>query len=869
MDSNPGKPKKDGSSKSKKKKDRSNRSEPSKDGEGLASAVDTLFPSFDAPPRRTSSRAEDGRKPAAFPQTDTLNQMEQDVLAKSRASAARQSGTVAGAGRVVQSRPMSSSMASGTARASGLNQLEADLMIKNRARSSGPATAVGALQGQDLSQRNIGARAARGGSQQGKEASASAGGRTSRSSLRNLEQGVAAKTQGSRTDTTSSGSPSRLQQMEDDVVAKTRSRSYVSDPTPLSNSMRADSTQRSSMSELEDEIVAKRRAQPSSLASSTSSASARGKAAAAASLGSPLGDLDESDFRDEYGDDDYFNQQKKAAASQPDDRSGPDTRHDGFGDASPSTSAALDNDLRSEPSSQHQGSRTIQESAPASEAFSGDEEANGIEAFVPDQGVVDAFGVAVVMSDEEQERYEQRRSRRYMCFGILIFFALSAGIVSAVVLTVGKPMPAPIAMPTSVPSDIPSVAPSSAPTTTRLDAWLGALQQISSPEALTNRTSPQYRAAVWVSDEDELQLDVGSARGIQRYALAVFYFALGGDDWIQCGRTDPLCGGDIDDRAWLLGTENECDWLGVDCDLSNNVVDSIFFARQLGNGLNGNLPEEIVQLSELRAIIIQRDELKGTLPTFLGKLTKLQALFMFDCKLEGTIPTELLIGASLLGTIHFGENMLTGTIPTLVGNLPLQTLDLGENIFNGKIPSEIGRLSMLTYLELFDNRLTGAIPSELYLASSLTRIRLQNNSLSGSLDFQVGQLPGLEELRLGSNSLKGSIPSALYSLPSMVDFRCEDNQLTGQLSSSIGKLNNTLRRVYLANNRMTGPLPIAALESLSYLNELILNGNDFSGTISKALCDSKSQGLFFDLQNLTVSPRVRCDAVPGCCDLIN
>ena len=146
MDFNTNLPKKDGGSKSKKKKkkDRSSRTEPSAEGDGLASAIDTLFPSFDAPPRRTSSRVEDGKKPAAsFPHTETLNQMEQDVLAKSRASAPRQTGNVAGVGvgRVVQSRPTSSSMASGADRATGLNQLEADLLIKNRARSSGPATA--------------------------------------------------------------------------------------------------------------------------------------------------------------------------------------------------------------------------------------------------------------------------------------------------------------------------------------------------------------------------------------------------------------------------------------------------------------------------------------------------------------------------------------------------------------------------------------------------------------------------------------------------------------------------------------------------------------------------------------------------------
>jgi hypothetical protein len=697
MDFNTNLPKKDGGSKSKKKKkkDRSSRTEPSAEGDGLASAIDTLFPSFDAPPRRTSSRVEDGKKPAAsFPHTETLNQMEQDVLAKSRASAPRQTGNVAGVGvgRVVQSRPTSSSMASGADRATGLNQLEADLLIKNRARSSGPATAVGTMQAppQLLSKRSD--------SQQGKGAPAGAGSRTSRSSLRTLEHDIAAKTRDSRTGRIASGSPTRLQQMEHDVVAKTRARSFVSEPIPFSNSMRGDSTHRSSLSDLEDEIVAKRRAQPSSLASSN--ASYRGKAAPAASLGSPSGELDESGFRDEYGedDDDEFPQQMKAAASQSDGRRGQDTSNDGFVDASPNTPAASNSDHPPEPRGEHHGGRPIPESAPASAGLSGDEEAGGIEAFVADHDVVDAFGVAVVRSEAEEELYERKRYRRYMIFGLLAFLALAAGIVTAVVLTVGKPIPPRVVVPTSVPSEIPSMAPSSAPTTTRFDAWLEALQKISSQEALTNWTSPQYRAALWVSDTDELQLDVGSARGIQRYALAVFYFALGGDDWIQCGRLDPLCGGDIDDRAWLLGTEHECDWLGVDCDLSNNVVNSIFFARQLGNGLNGNLPEEIVQLTELKAIIIQRDELRGTLPAFLGKLTKLQALFMLDCKLEGTIPSELLIGASLLGTIHFGENFLTGTIPTLVGNLPLQTLDLGENILKGKIPSEIGRLSRLSKL---------------------------------------------------------------------------------------------------------------------------------------------------------------------------
>ena len=51
------------------------------------------------------------------------------------------------------------------------------------------------------------------------------------------------------------------------------------------------------------------------------------------------------------------------------------------------------------------------------------------------------------------------------------------------------------------------------------------------------------------------------------------------------------------------------------------------------------------------------------------------------------------------------------------------------------------------------------------------------------------------------------------------------------------------------------------------LDELLLSGNDFTGTITKAICDSRAGGRFFDLQNLTVSPRVDCSYSVECCDL--
>ena len=690
------------------------------------------------PPRRNTSarasRADDaattttGTTPAAGrpqPSESQLRQMEQDLLDKSRATSTTATTTTTVRRRPGAGATASSATGSTTGSRSALRQLESDQQIKNEARGSGTsaaapgtmtgsgrassrgvvagAQAVASAPSQNPKRTGSGAKATVGGSQQGK---GNAGGSREPRSLRNLEEEIATKTRGSaKAPPNASGEvqrfSSRLQQMEDDLATKTRARSsFVNSddhPQPLQASQRTDSQQRASLRNMEDDIVAKRRAQPSSFVSTTSTGS-RGKAtsgaAAASSLAesSALGNYDDA-FADEYQQYPDDSKQKKTTESslnQPNQNAG-----DGTFRAS-SLQPTSDVGLAPLTLSQPERDFPIQESAPVVRATSEDVESGGIEAFVADHDVVDAMGVAVVLSEEEEERLERKRHRRYMMYGVLAFFVIAAAIVAAVVLTVGQPDPPAPLVPTMTPSEAPSMVPSAAPTTTRLEAWIQALKSVSAEEALNNRTSPQYQAALWVADEDELQLEVGSPRGLQRYALAVFYFALDGENWEQCGRQDPTCGGDPNDRAWLLKTENECDWLGVDCDITNSIVTSIFFARQLGNGLSGYLPPELTILTDLEALILQRNDLKGTLPGFLGKLKKLQALFFLGNKFEGSIPQELLTGATLLGTIHFGENMLTGTIPTVVAKLPILTLNFANNLLTGAIPSEIGLLTAMS-----------------------------------------------------------------------------------------------------------------------------------------------------------------------------
>ena len=88
-------------------------------------------------------------------------------------------------------------------------------------------------------------------------------------------------------------------------------------------------------------------------------------------------------------------------------------------------------------------------------------------------------------------------------------------------------------------------------------------------------------------------------------------------------------------------------------------------------------------------------------------------LNFFDDGLIGEIPPE--IGQlTNLESLVLNSNQLTGEIPPEIGNLTnLTYLNMGYNQLTGEIPPEIGNLTNLTYLSLHSNLLTGVIPEEI------------------------------------------------------------------------------------------------------------------------------------------------------------
>ena len=122
-----------------------------------------------------------------------------------------------------------------------------------------------------------------------------------------------------------------------------------------------------------------------------------------------------------------------------------------------------------------------------------------------------------------------------------------------------------------------------------------------------------------------------------RLVLEALFKSCGGADWI---RKD----------GWMTDTALG-EWAGVEVDEDGRVI-CLYLAN---NHLNGKIPRELGQLTELGDLDMSCNKLEGHIPTELGGLNKLVYLILSENELTGSIPTEL----KGLETLHLGRNQLT------------------------------------------------------------------------------------------------------------------------------------------------------------------------------------------------------------------
>ena len=237
-----------------------------------------------------------------------------------------------------------------------------------------------------------------------------------------------------------------------------------------------------------------------------------------------------------------------------------------------------------------------------------------------------------------------------------------------------------------------------------------------------------------------------------RAALVALYNATGGANWTI-------------DTNWLTN-EALSEWHGVETDEDGRVT----ALRLVANGLSGEIPAELGNLSNLQILSFSRNTLSGEIPAELGDLANLQILSLSANGLSGEIPPELGDLANL-EWLYLHRNKLNGEIPAELGDLAnLQELNLADNELSGEIPAELGQLTKLRYLNLSGNELTGTIPTQLGQLTKLTDLYLDRNKLSGEIPAELGDLASLQYLYLDDNELTGEIPPELASLAQLQVF---------------------------------------------------------------------------------------------------
>lgn len=195
------------------------------------------------------------------------------------------------------------------------------------------------------------------------------------------------------------------------------------------------------------------------------------------------------------------------------------------------------------------------------------------------------------------------------------------------------------------------------------------------------------------------------------------------------------------------------------------------------NKLQGALPEEILQLTNLRKLYLNYNSLSSKVPPNISALKNLEELFLYNNRLQGQLPASL--------------GLLTR----------LKHLSLAENSFSGTLPPT---LNDLTNLEVLSIQREGGTDG-----SSIGIDQGMNDDLGAGIGgplLPFDNLKYLRKLYLGANSLSGSIPpnflDGIDNKALSLEIDLISNRLTGDLPASLTQFMDL--SFFIAGNRIDG-----------------------------------------------------------------
>ena len=348
-----------------------------------------------------------------------------------------------------------------------------------------------------------------------------------------------------------------------------------------------------------------------------------------------------------------------------------------------------------------------------------------------------------------------------------------------------------------------------------------------------------------------------------REALIALYNATDGPNWTN-------------NTNWLSDAPLD-EWHGVRITRTGRV--SLVWLE--ANGLSGEIPPEVGNLSELDELNLANNNLSGELPPELGRLLNLIRLRLHGNQFSGQLPPELGSIGTLRGVTLEGSKF-TGCAPDILHDgtpipLDLPKCDVPDHpeekaalvaFYNASTPGRhlegipswlsdtpvgewegvstdseghVVSLDLLRFSTLYGGW-AGRLPPELGSLSKLVVLNLEepqtgSGGLTGEIPRELGDLTNLRILHIGSNGasggLTGEIPSELGNLVNLTSLSLWLNQLTGSIPPELGNLVN-LTSLSLRWNQLTGEIP-PELGNLMNLTRLDLVDNQLSGEIPPEL----------------------------------
>ncbi|XP_045808747.1 receptor protein kinase TMK1-like [Trifolium pratense] len=246
-----------------------------------------------------------------------------------------------------------------------------------------------------------------------------------------------------------------------------------------------------------------------------------------------------------------------------------------------------------------------------------------------------------------------------------------------------------------------------------------------------------------------------------------------------------------------------CNWEKVQC--SGRRVTSIEIPQN--HNVEGSLPKELVQLTELTDFRCTGNDLSGVVPYMPNSLQNLY----IDNNTFTSMPNDFFNNLTNLIEVGIGYNPFPQwQIPSSLKNcLALKKFSANNASFVGQIPEFFGTVTFpsLTDLLLAYNSLDGNLPNSLSGSSIQTLwVNGQNsiNKLNGTLSV-LQNMTSLQQIWVQSNNFTGPIPD-LSNLDQLVSVSFRDNQLTGVVPASLTSL-QSLKNVGLSNNNLQGSRP--------------------------------------------------------------